>query len=78
MKSTQKMKLLKLYGQKKLLLAFEYGAVLSDVAKKMNVELTPEMINRAEDIVKKEFTSKNPERLAIEMMPNILAVFEPN
>lgn len=68
----------KFYGKKKLLLAFEYGLTIAKVAQEQNVELTPELVERAEKIVVAEFTSKNPERLAVEMVPNILATFETN
>lgn len=66
------------YGKKKLLLAFEYGVVISEVAKEKGVDLSAEISNRAEEIICKEFDTKGPERLAIEMIPNILAVFETN
>jgi len=65
------------YSQKKLLLGFEYGVTLSDTMKGMNQELTPEIVSRAEDIIIKEFSQKNPERLAVEMIPNLMASIEP-
>lgn len=66
-----------LFGEQKLRLAFEYAITLSDVAKQLNIEITPEIVDRAEGIILKEFTSKSPERVAIEMIPNILAMLEP-
>ena len=65
-----------LFGKKKLLLAFEYGVILSQVAKEHNVELTPEIVKRAEQVLINEFQTKSPTKLAVEMTPNILAIFE--
>jgi len=64
------------YGKKKLLLAFEYGVILSDVAKDRGIPLTPEIVARCEDIIEKEFTSKSSTRVALDMVPNILASME--
>ena len=65
------------YSKKKLILAVEYGITLSETMKGMNQELTPEIVKRAEDIILKEFSIKNPERLSIEMIPNLMASIEP-
>ena len=67
-----------LFGKKKLKLAFEYGLTIADVAKQQNVELTPEIIDRAEHIILEEFSTKSPTRVFVDMIPNILAVFETN
>lgn len=64
------------FNEKQLLLAFEYGVVMSDVAKNMKVKLTAEIIARFEDILVKEFTTKDFDKVALEMVPNILAGFE--
>lgn len=64
----------KKYNKKKLLLAFEYGIILKDVAKD---KLNPEMVQRAEDIIVKEFSKKSASKLACEMIPNLLAIIEP-
>ena len=71
-------KTLNLYNQQKLKLAFEYGVTISEVAREREVRLTPEHIARAEEIITKEFREKTAERVAIEMIPNLLAVFETN
>jgi len=67
---------LPLHSNKKLLLAFEWGVILADVAKKHKVKLTPEIIKRAEDIILKEFKEKSPSKLAGEMEIIILSIFE--
>jgi hypothetical protein len=67
-----------LYRSKKLLLAFEWGVILADVAKKQGVELTPEIIARAEEIILKEFKTKNASQLAGEMEIILLSIFETN
>lgn len=64
------------YSKKKLLLSFEYGIVLADVAKEMGQHVTPEMVMKAEEMIINEFSQKSPTRLAVEMTPNLLAMFE--
>lgn len=66
-----------IYSEKKLLLAFEYGMMMSTVAIEQKVTLSREIMERAEEIVKKEFRKKTCSKLAIETLPNILAMFEP-
>jgi len=61
-----------------LLLSFEYGVCISETAKERSIELTPEIVKRAEDLIVKEFKSQTAEYNATHMIPNILAVFETN
>jgi len=65
-----------LFGPKKLLLAFEYGLLISQVAKEQNVELTPEIAERAERMIYNEFKSHDDEFIATRAVPNILSIFE--
>jgi hypothetical protein len=65
-----------LYGQKKLLLAFEYALILSQSAQNLEVELSPEIVKKMEEIIIKEF-DKSPTRLSVDMTANVLAAFEP-
>ncbi len=65
-----------IFGRKKLLLAFEYGVVIADVARKMKVRMTPELIKKAEIMLEGEFTSQSATHLATNMTPNILSAFE--
>ncbi len=60
------------------MLAVEYGVILSETAKKRGVKLTPEMVKKMEEIVVNEFSKKSTQTVALEMEPNILAVFEPS
>ena len=60
----------------KLLLAFEYGIVLADVAKKQKVKMTPELVARAEVMIENEFSIQTASHLAGNIVPNILTVFE--
>ena len=62
------------HSDQKLLLAFEYGVILKDVAKD---KLDGEMVKRAENIILSEFSKKSPTKLATEMIPNLLASIEP-
>lgn len=64
------------FGKKKLFLAFEYGVVLADVAQKQGIELTPEIVARAEKMLENEFRNETASHLAVTMVPNILSVFE--
>lgn len=70
------MKKINFFGKKKLLLAFEYGVVLSEVALKMDKELTPEIVKRAEAIIIDSFSRNNEQRIALDMTPAILSIFE--
>jgi hypothetical protein len=65
-----------LFGKQKLLLAFEYGVILSQVAKEQKLELTPEIMARCEEVILKEFTEKSGDRVALDMVPNLLASIE--
>ena len=64
------------YGNKKLRLAFEMGVMLADVAKKENVEVTPELMKRAEEVIVSEFRTQTPTKLALDVIPNLLAIFQ--
>lgn len=65
-----------IFGRKKLFLAFEYGLLISEVAKEQGVELTPEIVTRAEKMIENEFRNHGPEFLATQIVPLILSVFE--
>jgi len=67
-----------IYLNKKLLLALEYGVILSETAQARGVKLTPEMVKKMEEIVSNEFKNKSTQKVALEMEPNILSVFEPS
>lgn len=69
---------LPLHSTKKVILSFEFGVVLSNVAKEMNVELTPEIMARAEKIIEAEFKKRTASHLAGHMQAIILAIFETN
>ncbi len=62
--------------RKKLLLAFEYGLALENCARENGVELTPELVERAEGMIESEFQTHTPTFLAVNMVPNLLTVFE--
>lgn len=66
-----------LFGTKKLKLAFEFGVIMSEVAKGMNMELTPEMVLRAEEILLNESKTKSATEFAGLMNACALAAFEP-
>ncbi len=78
MSPNQKMIKIPIYLNKKLLLAFEYGVILGQTAKERGIELTPEMVKKMEEIITNEFSRKSTSKVALEMEPNILAVFEPS
>ena len=66
-----------LYSKEKLLLAFEYGMTLSKVAKDLNLELTFEQMDTAEDLILREFKENSPTQIAQDMLPNLLAILGP-
>ena len=65
-----------IYGNRKLIAALEYGLVIGDVAKNNNITITEEMVSNIENMIINEFSSKNVEKLAVEMIPNILSCFD--
>lgn len=65
------------FSKKKTLLAFEFGIVLSNVAKQLNIEVTPEIVAQAEKILEKELIYRSSQQFACNMNVYILAVLEP-
>jgi hypothetical protein len=65
-----------LYGKKTLRLAFEFGLVLSEVAKERKVELTSEISTRAENILIQELRDKGFRKTALHFTPLMLAALE--
>jgi len=65
-----------IYSEKTLLMAFEFGLVLSESAKKMNVAMTPEISERAEKIVVAELKSKGARQTALNFIPLVMASLE--
>ena len=65
------------YSKKKVLLAFEFAVVLSDVAKQLKIEMTPEIVNRAETLIKNELGPKTASHFAGHMSMYALAILEP-
>ena len=65
-----------LFGKSKVLLAFEYGVILSESTQALGVKLTPEITAKAETMIVGEFSTKTVEELAADMGPNILSAFE--
>lgn len=62
----------------KLLLAFEYGVTLAQVAQEHKHELTHELMEKAEKMLENEFKIHDATYLAqpANMVSNILSVFE--
>ena len=63
--------------QKKILLAFEFAIVLSDAAHQLKIEMTKEIVLKAEEILKSELVKKSPESFSCQMNGLALAVLEP-
>lgn len=58
------------------MLAFEYGVILSQVAQEQGVEMTPELMEKAEFMLENEFKDKTPTELSTDMASNLMSVFE--
>jgi hypothetical protein len=71
-------KLPSFYNKKKVLLALEFGLAISEVAKKMEVELTKEIVERAENIFLNEIETRGEQQIANDFTALILASFEVN
>ncbi len=65
------------FGKKKSLLAFEFGVVLSDVAKQLNIEMTQDIVLRAEKLLETELGGNSIEHFACNMNIYTLAILEP-
>jgi hypothetical protein len=72
----RKRKMPKLGGETVLKIAFEYGLVFSEVAREQKIEITKELSERMEKIFLSELKEKGFERVALDIIPNILACFE--
>lgn len=69
---------LPIYNNIQIRLAVEFGTVVSETAKKMNFDITPEVMERAENIIINELRTRTPTQVAGDMVALVLAVFEPN
>lgn len=65
------------FGKQKLLLAFEYGVTLAEVAKKNKIKLSLNLMKKAEDILLQEFASKKADALGKDMGFVLLSMLEP-
>ena len=66
-----------LFGKKKIRLAVEFGLILAVTAMERKVELTPEIVIRAQEIFLNECKTRTNTQVAVMMVPNILAALEP-
>ncbi len=57
-------------------MAFNYGVVMSDVAKQLDIELTSDLVKKAEKMIEQEFENKTIEQLATDLQVNLLSIFE--
>jgi hypothetical protein len=71
-----KLKRLPIYGNQTLKIAFEFGVVLSEVAKEKGIALTPEISARAEEILINELRINGLKKTALNFVPLILATLE--
>ena len=62
------------YGNKTLKIAFEFGLVLSETAKTMDVVITPDISLEAEEILIKELKLNGMKKTAINFVPLIMTV----
>ena len=67
---------LPIYGKKTVALAFEFGLVLSEVAKEKGVTVTSDISTRAEEAFLNELRTKGFRATALNFVPLVLASFE--
>ena len=65
-----------IYGNRTLKVAFEFGLILSEVARKQKVELTEEISLRAEKILINELKINGLQKTSMNFVPLILAALE--
>lgn len=62
-------------AKNKVLMAFEFALVVTEVAREMNIEITKELVKTAEDILLKEMVLGDSTYFAKEMQNLTMAVF---
>jgi len=67
---------LPIYGNKTLKVAFEFGLILSEVAKDKGVKLTPEMSKKAEEVLINELRTNGLTKTALNFVPLVMAILE--
>jgi len=67
---------IRIYGDKTLKIAFEFGVVLSETSRKMNIEVTEKIVVRAENVLINEIKENGFKKTALNFTPLILAVLE--
>lgn len=65
------------HGLTKARLAFEFGIVLSDAAKDLNIPMTKNIVDRAEKLLENELGPKSAKHFACNMNVYVLAILEP-
>jgi hypothetical protein len=65
-----------LFGRAKLMLAFEYGLQVAEVARAQGLELTPELVEKAEAMLLGEARTQSATHMAVNAVPNLLSAFE--
>lgn len=70
--------LLGLYTRQEVQLAVEFGVICAETAKGMKIKKYDDIILRLSDIVADEFGSRPTEDVALDMIPLIMAAFEPD
>jgi hypothetical protein len=64
------------YGNSAMKVAFEFGLILSETAKNRGVELTPEMVVKAEKTLLNEIKLFGVQKTAVNFVPLVMTVFE--
>jgi len=64
------------YGNKTLKLSFEFGLILSETAKGMDIKLTPEMADKAENIIVRELKENGLQKTAVNFIPLMMTMLE--
>lgn len=67
---------LPLYRKRTVELALEFGLLLSEIAKQENIEITPEITDRAEKIFLAEIKINGFKKTALNFTPLLLASLE--
>lgn len=65
-----------LFGKTKLLLATEYAMIVADVCQQRGIPITAQLVDKLEEMILGEFPTKSAQTLAMDMIPNVLSIFE--
>ncbi len=66
-----------LFGKKKLLTSFEFGLQIANISKELKIELTRELVEKAEKTILNELSTRSAYKVNMDIIPILLSILEP-